>query len=65
MCGVTSATLAANTPTVGTGAWSIVSGAGGSFALNTDPSTTVTGTLRNYVCITLDNQQCTMYSKYR
>jgi len=32
MCGLTSTTLAANTPAVGTGAWSIVSGAGGSFA---------------------------------
>jgi len=31
MCGLTSTTLAANTPAVGTGAWSIVSGAGGSF----------------------------------
>src|SRR5690606_7760234 len=29
MCGITSTTLAANTPTEGTGSWSIVSGTGG------------------------------------
>ena len=29
MCGLTSTVLAGNTPVVGTGAWSIISGAGG------------------------------------
>ncbi|MFZ6008747.1 MAG: hypothetical protein ACOYXT_00245, partial [Bacteroidota bacterium] len=42
ICG-TSATLAANTPVIGSGTWSIVSGAGGSFVLNTDPATTFNG----------------------
>jgi hypothetical protein len=40
----TSATLAANTPVVGTGGWSIVTGAGGSFVDATDPATTFNGT---------------------
>ncbi|MEO5600624.1 MAG: hypothetical protein ABIR06_06840, partial [Cyclobacteriaceae bacterium] len=35
ICG-TSATLAANAPVTGTGAWSIISGAGGSFVLSTN-----------------------------
>jgi len=44
VCG-TSATLAANTPVVGTGEWSVVSGDGaGSFADDSDPATTFTGT---------------------
>jgi len=41
VCG-SSATLAANTPTVGTGTWSVVSGSG-SFINANDPNTTVTG----------------------
>src|SRR5690606_38652077 len=43
VCG-TSATLAAVNPTVGTGQWSVVSGAGGSFVDDTDPATTFNGT---------------------
>ncbi|HEY8894137.1 MAG TPA: HYR domain-containing protein, partial [Niastella sp.] len=43
-CGLTSVTLAANTPTAGTGSWSIVSGAGGTITTPTDPSSTFTGT---------------------
>ena len=43
VCG-TSTTLAANIPAVGTGQWSIVSGAGGSFADEFDPATTFDGT---------------------
>ncbi len=39
-----SATLAGNTPVVGTGQWTVVSGAGGSFVLNTNPTTTFNGT---------------------
>jgi len=41
VCG-SSATLAANTPSVGTGTWSVVSGSG-SFTNSHDPNTTVTG----------------------
>ncbi|MBL0047300.1 MAG: hypothetical protein IPP32_04285 [Bacteroidetes bacterium] len=61
LCGVTSTTLAANTPTVGTGTWSIISGAGGSFALNTDPATTFTGTLGTTYVLrwTIANAPCT------
>jgi hypothetical protein len=43
-CGLTSVTLAANTPTFGTGAWSVVSGAGGSFVSNSNPTTNFSGT---------------------
>ena len=45
LCGVTSTALTANTPVVGTGAWSIVSGVGGSFSLASNPAATFTGTL--------------------
>ncbi len=44
LCG-TSATLAANTPTVGTGAWSIVSGAGGSIGTASSPTSGFTGVI--------------------
>lgn len=43
MCGLTSTALAANTPSVGTGSWSIVSGAGGSFLNSSLPTTTFSG----------------------
>lgn len=43
-CGLTTTTLAANTPTVGTGIWSIISGTGGSFANPANPTTTFSGT---------------------
>ncbi|MGO4822782.1 MULTISPECIES: vWA domain-containing protein, partial [unclassified Flavobacterium] len=43
-CGLTTVTLDGNTPVVGTGKWTIVSGTGGSFALDTDPKTTFSGT---------------------
>ena len=42
ICGTT-ATLAANTPTIGTGVWSVVTGAGGSFTDNANPTTTFSG----------------------
>ncbi|UII21140.1 gliding motility-associated C-terminal domain-containing protein [Fulvivirga ligni] len=42
-----SVSLSANTPTVGTGSWSIISGSGGSFANATDPNTNFTGTAGN------------------
>ena len=44
VCG-TSATLAANTPTSGTGAWTVVTGAGGSFANAASPTSGFTGTV--------------------
>lgn len=40
----TTATLSANTPVVGTGAWSVISGTGGAFANAGNPATTFTGT---------------------
>ncbi|MBK8194348.1 MAG: hypothetical protein IPK76_14465 [Lewinellaceae bacterium] len=36
-CGLTQVTLAANAPSPGTGAWSIVSGTGGSFGDASNP----------------------------
>lgn len=49
VCG-TSTTLAANVPASGAGAWSIVSGTGGSFADATNPATSFTGTVgQSYV----------------
>ncbi|MBX7182344.1 MAG: hypothetical protein K1X82_09545 [Bacteroidia bacterium] len=42
-CG-TSVTLAANTPTVGTGAWSIISGTGGTVTTTSSATSTFTGT---------------------
>lgn len=42
LCGTTTS-LAANTPTVGTGLWSVVAGAGGSFATATSSSSAFTG----------------------
>ena len=60
----TSATLAGNTPVVGTGLWTIVSGAGGSFVLNTNPTTTFSGTAGvTYVLQwTISNGVCTASS---
>src|SRR5678810_844261 len=43
-CGLTSVTLAGNTPTVGTGSWSIVSGTGGTITTPSSPTSTFTGT---------------------
>ncbi len=43
-CGLTTITLAANTPAIGTGLWTIVSGTGGSFANASSPTTTFSGT---------------------
>ncbi|MGC9375293.1 MAG: hypothetical protein ACP5DQ_09665, partial [Bacteroidales bacterium] len=44
ICGGTSAVMDGNTPGVGTGQWSVVSGTGGSFVDPTDPTTTFNGT---------------------
>lgn len=43
LCGLSSTVLAANTPSVGSGSWSVVSGTGGSFLLASSPTTTFTG----------------------
>ncbi|MEL1255691.1 T9SS sorting signal type C domain-containing protein [Flavobacterium sp. DGU38] len=43
-CGVTTTTLAATAPTVGTGTWSIVSGTGGTVSDPSSPTSTFTGT---------------------
>ncbi|WP_037300092.1 hypothetical protein, partial [Runella limosa] len=43
-CGTTQVTLAANTPTVGTGLWSVVSGTGGAFGNASSPTSSFTGT---------------------
>ena len=64
LCGVTSTTLAANTPTVGTGAWSIVSGVGGSFVAATNPTTTFNGVIGSSYVLrwTISNAPCTASS---
>jgi hypothetical protein len=60
-CGLTTVTLAANTPSVGTGAWSVVSGAGGSFANATDPASDFSGTAGTTYVLrwTISNSPCT------
>ncbi|MFN7930654.1 MAG: choice-of-anchor Q domain-containing protein [Blastocatellia bacterium] len=57
----TSATLAANTPTSGTGAWSIVSGTGGSFVNAASPTSTFNGTAGTTYTLrwTISNSPCT------
>ena len=61
MCGLTTATLAANTPAVGTGAWSIVSGTGGTITTPTSPVSTFTGTAGTAYVLrwTISNAPCT------
>ncbi|HEX8999259.1 MAG TPA: choice-of-anchor Q domain-containing protein, partial [Blastocatellia bacterium] len=57
----TSATLAANTPTVGTGAWSIVSGAGGTVTTLSSPTSGFTGVAGTSYTLrwTISNSPCT------
>ena len=61
MCGLTTATLAANTPVIGTGSWSIISGAGGTITTPASPTSTFTGTAgTSYVLRwTISNSPCT------
>jgi len=61
MCGKTSTTLAANSPTVGTGSWSIVSGTGGSIASESNPASTFTGIAGTTYVLrwTISNPPCT------
>ncbi|WP_281238022.1 gliding motility-associated C-terminal domain-containing protein [Flavobacterium praedii] len=63
-CGLTTVTLGGNTPTVGTGKWTIVSGTGGSFALDTNPTTTFSGTAGTSYTLrwTISNTPCTASS---
>jgi hypothetical protein len=60
-CGLTSVTLAANSPVIGTGSWSIVSGTGGSFSISTNPSATFSGTAGSTYTLrwTISNSPCT------
>src|SRR5207248_10202066 len=59
--GLTTVTLAANTPTVGTGAWTVVSGAGGSFGTASSPTSTFSGTAGTTYTLrwTISNSPCT------
>lgn len=61
LCGATSATLAANTPTSGTGLWTIVSGTGGTVTNPTSPTSTFTGTNGSVYTLrwTISNGTCT------
>jgi predicted outer membrane repeat protein len=60
-CGLTQVTLAANTATVGTGAWSVVNGTGGSFGNASSPTSTFTGTAGSTYTLrwTISNSPCT------
>lgn len=43
LCGSTTTSLAANTPTVGTGLWTVISGTGVTFTDNSSPTSVITG----------------------
>ncbi|MBA2498880.1 MAG: hypothetical protein H0V30_04060 [Chitinophagaceae bacterium] len=60
-CGLTTVTLAANAPTIGTGAWSIVSGAGGTVTTPTSATSTFSGTAGITYTLrwTISNSPCT------
>jgi len=60
LCGASSTTLEANTPIIGTGLWSVVSGIGGSFIAPTAPNSEFNGTNgTNYTLRwTISNGQC-------
>ena len=72
-CGLTSVTLAANTPTTGTGAWSIVSGTGGTITTPTSPTSNFSGvsgnsytlrwTITNGGCVSTDDVLITLNAK--
>jgi hypothetical protein len=60
-CGLTSVTLAGNAPTVGTGAWSIVSGTGGAITTASSATSTFSGTAGSTYTLrwTISNSPCT------
>jgi len=60
-CGQTTVTLAANTPTYGTGLWTVVSGTGGSFGTASSATSTFTGTAGTAYNLrwTITNGNCT------
>ena len=59
-CGLTTVSLVGNTPTVGTGAWSIISGTGGSITTPTSPTSTFSGTAGTSYTLrwTISNSPC-------
>ncbi len=59
-CGTTSTTLAANTPTVGTGAWTIVAGVGGTIVTPASPTSVFNGVAGNTYTLrwTITNAPC-------
>ena len=61
MCGLTLTTLAANTPTIGTGVWTIVSGTGGTITTPSSPTSTFSGVAGNTYTLrwTITNSPCT------
>ncbi|MGC1240227.1 MAG: hypothetical protein WA874_01505, partial [Chryseosolibacter sp.] len=61
LCGLTTTTLAGNAPTTGTGTWTIISGAGGSFADDNDEVTLFNGVAGNTYVLrwTINNGLCT------
>ena len=63
-CGLTTVTLGGNTPTVGTGAWTIVSGNGGTIATPSSPSSTFSGIAGSTYTLrwTISNSPCTASS---
>ncbi len=61
MCGLTSTTLTASTPTIGTGTWSIIGGAGGTVASPNSPTSAFTGVAGTTYVLrwTITNPPCT------
>ena len=61
LCGVTTATLAANTPSTGTGSWSIISGSGGTVVAPSLPGSVFNGTNGSTYILrwTITNGTCT------
>jgi gliding motility-associated-like protein len=61
MCGITSTRLAANTPVIGTGSWSIISGTGGTIAAPDNPESIFSGTagIQYVLRWTISNSTCT------
>ncbi len=59
-CGTTSTTLAANTPTVGTGTWTIVAGVGGTIVTPGSPTSVFNGVAGNTYTLrwTITNSPC-------